>query len=68
MLTSCTQLIGGDAAVDKAGDAVQIFGGYGLRNKNPVTRHYRDSKVLERGEGTTEVQFTVSARSLGFAA
>ena len=35
-------------------------------NENPVARHYRDSKILEIGEGTTEVQLMVIARELGF--
>ena len=39
--------------MDNARDATQIFGGYGFMNENPVARHYRDSKILEIGEGTT---------------
>ena len=53
---SLAKLIASEAAMDNARDATQIFGGYGLMNENPVARHYRDSKVLEIGEGTTEVQ------------
>ena len=49
-------------------DAAQIFGGYGFLNENPVARHYRDSKVLEIGEGTTEVQLMIIARGLGLTA
>ena len=62
------KLIGSEAAMDNARDATQIFGGYGFMNENPVARHYRDSKILEIGEGTTEVQLMVIARGLGFAA
>ncbi|NMR21390.1 acyl-CoA dehydrogenase family protein [Cellulomonas fimi] len=63
---SLAKLIGSEAAMDNARDATQIFGGYGFLNENPVARHYRDSKVLEIGEGTTEVQLMVIARELGF--
>ena len=51
--------------MDNARDATQIFGGYGFMNEYPVARHYRDSKILEIGEGTTEVQLMVIARELG---
>lgn len=54
-----------DAAMDNARDATQIFGGNGFMDEFPVARHYRDSKVLEIGEGTTEVQLMLIARSLG---
>jgi short-chain 2-methylacyl-CoA dehydrogenase len=56
-----------DAAMDNARDATQIFGGNGFMNEYPVARHYRDSKILEIGEGTTEVQLLVIARALGLA-
>ncbi|MDJ0339523.1 acyl-CoA dehydrogenase family protein [Cryobacterium sp. PH31-O1] len=68
MEASIAKMIGSEAAMDNARDATQIFGGYGFLNENPVARHYRDSKVLELGEGTTEVQLMIIARSLGFAA
>jgi len=68
MEASMAKLIGSEAAMDNARDATQIFGGYGFMNENPVARHYRDSKILEIGEGTTEVQLMVIARGLGFAA
>jgi alkylation response protein AidB-like acyl-CoA dehydrogenase len=64
---SLAKLIGSEAAMANARDASQVFGGYGFLNENPVARHYRDSKVLEIGEGTTEVQLMVIARELGFA-
>jgi len=63
---SLAKLIGSEAAMDNARDATQIFGGYGVMNENPVARHYRDSKILEIGEGTTQVQLMVIARELGF--
>ena len=68
MEASIAKMVGSEAAMDNARDATQIFGGYGFMNENPVARHYRDSKVLELGEGTTEVQLMIIARSLGFAA
>lgn len=62
---SVAKLVGAEAAMANARDASQIFGGYGFLNANPVARHYRDSKILEVGEGTTEVQLMVIARDLG---
>ena len=52
-------------AVDNARDATQVFGGYGFMNEYPVARHWRDAKILEIGEGTSEVQRMVIARDLG---
>jgi len=54
-----------NAAMDNARDATQIYGGYGFMNEFPVGRFYRDAKVLEIGEGTSEVQRMVIARQLG---
>ncbi len=45
--------------------AVQIYGGYGLMNEYPVAKFYRDHKLLEIGEGTSEVQRIVISRALG---
>ena len=59
------KMISSEAAMDNARDATQIHGGYGFMNEYPVARHYRDSKILEIGEGTTEVQLMLIARSLG---
>jgi short-chain 2-methylacyl-CoA dehydrogenase len=59
------KMIASEAAMDNARDATQIHGGYGFMNDYPVARHYRDSKILEIGEGTTEVQLMLIARSLG---
>ena len=67
MEASMAKLISSEAAMDNARAASQIFGGYGFMNENPVARHYRDSKILEIGEGTTEVQLMVISRELGFA-
>ena len=45
--------------------ATQVFGGYGFMEEYPVARFYRDAKILEIGEGTSEVQRLVIARGLG---
>jgi len=50
---------------DIAYDAVQIFGGYGLMKEYPVERFFRDQRLLEIGEGTSEIQKLVIARTLG---
>jgi alkylation response protein AidB-like acyl-CoA dehydrogenase len=60
------KLVASNAAMDNARDATQIFGGYGFMNEFPVGRFYRDAKVLEIGEGTSEVQRMLIARELGF--
>jgi short/branched chain acyl-CoA dehydrogenase len=52
-------------AVDVARDAVQVHGGYGYIEEFPVCRHFRDSKILEIGEGTSEVMRILIARELG---
>ena len=62
---SIAKLVASEAAMDNARDATQIFGGYGFMNEYPVARHYRDSKILEIGEGTSEVQKMLIARELG---
>lgn len=62
---SIAKLVASEAAVDNARDATQIFGGYGFMNEYAVARHYRDSKILEIGEGTTEVQLMLIGRELG---
>ena len=59
------KLVSSEAAMDNARDATQVHGGYGFMNDYPVARHFRDSKILEIGEGTTEVQLLLIARELG---
>jgi short/branched chain acyl-CoA dehydrogenase len=59
------KLYASETAVDVARDAVQIHGGYGYIEEFPVCRHFRDSKVLEIGEGTSEVMRILIARELG---
>ena len=62
------KLVASNAAMDNARDATQIFGGYGFMIDYPVGRFYRDAKILEIGEGTSEVQKMLIARELGLPA
>ncbi len=62
------KLVASNAAMDNARDATQVFGGYGFTNEYPVGRFYRDAKILEIGEGTSEVQRMLIARDLGMPA
>jgi len=59
------KLVASEAAMDNARDATQVHGGYGFMNEFPVGRFYRDAKILEIGEGTSEVQRMLIARDLG---
>ncbi|MEO6501422.1 MAG: acyl-CoA dehydrogenase family protein [Jatrophihabitantaceae bacterium] len=59
------KLFSSEAAVSATRVATQVFGGYGFMEEYPVARFYRDAKILEIGEGTSEVQRMVIARSLG---
>jgi len=53
-----------DVAVNVSRDAVQIFGGYGYMREYPVERYYRDAKITEIYEGTSEIQRMVISRAL----
>jgi short-chain 2-methylacyl-CoA dehydrogenase len=64
-LAAIAKLYASEAAVTSAREAVQVHGGYGFMNEFPVARFYRDAKVLEIGEGTSEVMRILIARSLG---
>jgi butyryl-CoA dehydrogenase len=54
-----------ESAVSATRIATQVFGGYGFMEEYPVARFYRDAKVLEIGEGTSEVQRMLIARGRG---
>lgn len=62
------KLYSSEIAVDNAREATQIHGGYGFMNEYPVARMWRDAKILEIGEGTSEVQRMLIARELGLSA
>lgn len=59
------KLYASEVAVSSAREAVQVHGGYGFVEEFPVARFYRDAKVLEIGEGTSEIQRLLIARALG---
>jgi short/branched chain acyl-CoA dehydrogenase len=59
------KLYASEIAVTNAREATQVFGGYGFMNETPVARMWRDSKILEIGEGTSEIQRLVISRDLG---
>jgi len=59
------KLFATEAAVAATREATQIHGGYGFIDETPVARYYRDAKILEIGEGTSEIQRLVISRGLG---
>jgi short/branched chain acyl-CoA dehydrogenase len=59
------KLYSSEIAVTNAREATQVHGGYGFMNEFPVARMWRDAKILEIGEGTSEVQRMLIARELG---
>ena len=62
---SIAKLYSSEIAMENARAATQVHGGYGFMNEFPVARFYRDAKILEIGEGTSEVQRMLIARDLG---
>ena len=62
---SLAKLYTGELSHRAANEGVQIHGGYGYMDEFPISRFYRDQKILEIGEGTNEVQRLVIARGLG---
>jgi alkylation response protein AidB-like acyl-CoA dehydrogenase len=64
-VAAMAKLYTGELSRRVCNEALQIHGGYGFMDEFPVSRFYRDQKVLEIGEGTNEVQRMVIARGLG---
>ncbi len=64
MASAMAKLHASETAVAVANEAVQIFGGYGYTKDFPVEKHYRDAKLCTIGEGTSEIQKIVIARSV----
>ena len=62
---SIAKLYSSEQAVTAAREATQVFGGYGFTTEYRVGRFYQDAKILEVGEGTSEIQRTLIARDLG---
>ena len=62
---SIAKLYATEAAVTATRTATQVYGGYGFMEEYPIARFYRDAKVLEIGEGTSEVQRILISRGLG---
>ena len=63
--SAMAKLYASEIAVSATREAVQIHGGYGYIDETPVSRFYRDAKILEIGEGTSEIQRLIIARDLG---
>jgi alkylation response protein AidB-like acyl-CoA dehydrogenase len=64
LAASKAKLFASTAARKHAAEALQIHGGYGYTSEFPVERHYRDAKITEIYEGTSEIQQLIIARSL----
>ena len=61
---SMGKLFSSEAAMRATSKAIQILGGYGYTREFPVERYFRDAKLCEIGEGTSEIQRLVIARSI----
>ena len=66
--SAIAKCMGADLAVKSATDAVQVFGGYGYTREYPVEKLYRDAKLLQIYEGTSQIQRIVIAKNLLFRA
>jgi acyl-CoA dehydrogenase len=64
MQASCAKAFACDAAMWVATEAMQIYGGYGYSKEFPVEKLFRDAKVLQVYEGTSEIQRNIIAREL----
>ena len=62
---AAAKLYASEAYASAAREGVQVLGGYGYTNEYPLARHYRDSKYMEIGGGTSEIQKVIIARSMG---
>lgn len=62
---SMAKLFASKIAMNATREAIQIFGGYGYTKDYPIERYFRDIKLCEIGEGTSEVQHMVISRQLG---
>ena len=62
---SMAKLFASEMAIRATRNAIQIFGGYGYTSEYPVERYFRDVKLCEIGEGTSEVQRIVISKKLG---
>ncbi|RLF90767.1 acyl-CoA dehydrogenase, partial [Thermococci archaeon] len=61
---SMAKLFSSEAAMWITTKAIQIHGGYGYTQEYPVERYFRDSKLMEIGEGTSEVQRMIISREI----
>ena len=61
---SIAKLFASKTAVEVAIEAVQVFGGYGYTKDYPVERFFRDAKITQIYEGTSEIQKLVISRAL----
>lgn len=59
-----SKVFAGDAAMKVTTEAVQVFGGYGYTKDYPVERFFRDAKITQIYEGTSEIQKLVISRAL----
>jgi alkylation response protein AidB-like acyl-CoA dehydrogenase len=64
ILASCAKLFASESATKIASMAVQVHGGYGYIKEYPVERLYRDAKLGEIGEGASEIQRVLIAKSI----
>ena len=62
--SAMAKLMASEVANKVAKDAIQVFGGYGYMNEYPVERHFRDAKITEIYEGTSEIQRLVIANAI----
>lgn len=64
MMAAMAKLHSADTAMKVATDAVQLFGAAGISNASPINRYFRDAKVLQIVEGTSQIQRNIIARQL----